>query len=148
MAVYTYDPSEVAVIVGGAIMQGFADGTFVEVERDEQAYEKVTGADGETSRAKTNNKSGNITITLKQTSPSNDILSGIMIADEADNSGVVPVLIKDRLGNTVFASSAAWVQQMPSSAYSKEIEEREWVLDCAKIDAFVAGNDSQEGANI
>jgi hypothetical protein len=139
--VYTYASDEVRVIVGGVPMSGFADGTFVTVSRDEQAFTKVTGADGTTSRSKSANKSGTITITLKQTSPSNDVLSGFMIADEQSNEGVVPVLIKDTSGRTIHSVSAAWVQQMPDNEFGKEISEREWVMDCARIDSFVGGND-------
>lgn len=138
--VYTYASDEVQVIVGGVPMSGLADGTFVTVSRDEQAYTKVTGADGTTSRSKSANKAGTITITLKQTSPANDVLSGFMVADEQGNNGVVPVMIKDGLGRTINYASAAWVQQSPDQEFAKEVSNREWVLDCARIDAFVGGN--------
>lgn len=145
MAVYTYSAEEVQIIVGGAKISGLADGTFVTVSRDEQAYNKVTGADGTTSRSRSGNRAGTITLTLQQTSPANDTLMAYLAADEAADSGVVPVLIKDNSGNSLFASSAAWVQQMPDAGFSKEVSEREWVLDCARIDAFVGGNNSQTG---
>lgn len=145
--VFTYASDAVQIIVGGVSMSGLADGTFITVSRDEQAYNKVTGADGSTSRAKTANRSGSITVTLKQTSPSNDVLTGFMIADEAGDQGVVPVLVKDTSGRTLHYASAAWVQQMPDQEFSKEISEREWVLDCARIDSFVGGNQQQTGGN-
>ena len=147
MAYAQYDPALVILIVGGSPMSGYADGTFLEVAFDEQQWNKVTGADGRTSRAKTNNRAGNITITLQQTSDSNDVLSGFMIADEATGDGVVPVLVKDNSGRTLAATSAAWVQQSPGQEYSKDVENREWVMDCAGIDMFVGGNASQGGTD-
>ena len=138
--VHTYAADAVQIVVGGVPISGLADGTFVSISRDEQAYNKVTGADGSTSRARTGNRSGNITITLQQTSPSNDVLSGFMLADEAGDEGVVPVLIKDTGGSTLCYASAAWVQQAPDQEFGKEISEREWTLDCARIDVFVGGN--------
>ena len=147
MSVKTYDPAEVQLIVGGVPISGYADGTFISIERDEQAFNKVTGADGRTSRAKTNNRAGNITITLQQTSDSNDVLSGFMIADEATGDGVVPVLVKDNSGRTLAATSAAWVQQSPGQEYSKDVENREWVMDCSGIDMFIGGNASQGGTD-
>lgn len=141
--VYTYAADAVQIIVGGVPMSGLADGTFVSISRDEQAYNKVTGADGSTSRAKTANRAGSITLTLQQTSPSNDVLSGFMIADEESDSGVVSVMVKDTSGRTLHYASSAWVQQMPDQGFSKDIEEREWVLDCARIDALVGGNPQQ-----
>lgn len=138
--VYTYASDEVQIIVGGVPMSGLADGTFVTISRDEQAFTKVTGADGSTSRSKSANRAGTITITLKQTSPANDVLSGFMIADEQSNNGVVPIMVKDTGGRTLHYASAAWVQQMPDQDFAKEISNREWVMDCARIDSFVGGN--------
>src|SRR6056297_3124698 len=91
----TYAADQVRIVVGGVPISGLADGTFVSISRDEQAYNKTTGADGTTSRSRTGNRAGTIAITLQQTSPSNDVLSGFMLADEASDQGVVPVLIKD-----------------------------------------------------
>jgi len=145
MAVRTYAADEVRIIAGGVPISGLADGTFVTISRDEQAFNKVTGADGSTSRAKTANRAGSITITLQQTSPSNDYLSGLAIADEQGSGGVVPMLIKDESGRTVAATGAAWVQQAPDQEFSKDVSEREWVMDCARIDMFVGGNESQGG---
>lgn len=145
--VYTYAADAVQIIAGGVPLSGLADGTFVEISRDEQAYNKVTGADGSTSRAKTANRSGSITVTLKQTSPSNDVLTGFMLADEAGDNGVIPLLVKDTSGRTLAYASSAWVQQSPDQAFSKDIEEREWVMDCARIDMFVGGNQQQTGGN-
>lgn len=138
--VYTYASDEVQIIVGGVPMSGLADGTFVSISRDEQAFTKVTGADGSTSRSKSANRAGAITITLKQTSPSNDVLSGFMIADEQGNNGVVPIMVKDTGGRTLCYASAAWVQQAPDQDFAKEISNREWVMDCARIDILVGGN--------
>jgi hypothetical protein len=145
MSVFTYAPDEMTLVVGGVVMSGFADGTFITVSRDEQAFNKVTGADGTVSRAKTANRSGTLALVLTQTSPSNDVLSGFMIADELANQGVVPVLLKDKSGRTVVFSSAAWVQQSPDAAFSKNIENREWTLDCGRLEIFIGGNISQQG---
>lgn len=136
----TYDPKSVLIIVGGAIMGGFTDGTFLSVERDDDAFAKETGADGETSRAKRNNRSGSATLTLHQTSPSNDILSAFALADELDNSGVVPFLVRDLSGRTTLFSALGWIRKVPATPYSTEIEDREWVLDLADLDFFVGGN--------
>ncbi len=143
--VYTYAADAVQIIAGGVPLSGLADGTFVTVERDEQAYNKVTGADGSTSRARTGNRAGNIVVTLQQTSPSNDVLSGFMLEDEAGDQGVFPLLVKDTSGRTLCYASAAWVQQAPSQEFAKEINEREWTLDCARINVFVGGNAQQTG---
>lgn len=138
--VRTYSPGEIVMTVNGVAMGGFADGTFITVARDEQSFTKVTGADGTVSRSKSNNRSGTVTLSLQQTSPSNEVLSALLAQDELDNSGVVPVLIKDNSGTARFFSGTGWVQGMPSVEYGKEIANREWVVEMADMEFNVAGN--------
>lgn len=147
MAVWNYDPAEVIVTIGGVQLFGFADGTFLTIARDEQAFQKVTGADGRTSRAKSNNRGALVTITLKQTSPSNDVLSGFAVADEATNTGVVPMTVTDLSGRTLAFAESAWVQQIPNADFAKEISNRAWAIDCAAMSIFLGGNELGENGN-
>lgn len=144
MPVRTYDPLKVTVIIGGVPMSGFSDDTFVKVSRNEDLFSLHVGTDGETSRAKSNNRSGELSLSLAQTSTSNDVLSAFAIADEQSNSGVVPVLIKDNSGKSVYFSAAGWIKKMPDSEFGKDVKDREWVLDLAAVDVFIGGNLSNE----
>jgi hypothetical protein len=140
MAVRTFDPKSVIVTIGGVPMSGYADGTFLEITADTQQFSKVVGADGYTTRVKSNNYGGVMTLTLSQSSPSNDILSGFLAADRAANLGVVPILVKDLSGTTVIFSGTGWIQQFPDVTYGNEINNRGWVLDLADIDILIGGN--------
>lgn len=144
-AVYTYSPEEYRISIGGQLAHGFEDGTFVEVAPDEDLYNKHTGADGRTSRARTANRSGTITLTLARTSPFNAVMSAFMLADEAADAGVFPVLIKDGKGSTRVFSATSWIQTRPTMADSKDIEPRQWVIACSRIDLFVGGNNARVG---
>jgi len=139
MPVKSYDPKEVVVTIGGVPMQGFADGTFVTINRISDAFTSVAGADGEIARAKSNDKRGELTLTLMQTSLSNDVLSGIAVIDENTNGGVVPVIVKDLSGTTTYFSGTGWIRKVPDSEFGKEISNREWVLELADMDVFVGG---------
>lgn len=140
MPVRTYDPKKVKVIVGGVPMSGFADGTFMTVARENDSFTKVSGADGIVSRAKSNDKSGSATLTLAQTSPSNDVLTGFSQADELSNNGVVPVLVQDFSGRSTYVSAFGWVRKPPDGEFGKEITNREWIIDLADLDVFTGGN--------
>ena len=140
MAVRTYDPKEVIITIGGVPMSGFSDGTFLEVSRSEPTWTMVTGADGYVTRGKTNNFSGLVTLTLKQSSPSNDVLSGFIQLDELTNSGIVPILIKDLSGNSTYFSAQGWVMQYANSTFGKDINDREWTIQLATLDLFVGSN--------
>ncbi len=136
----TYDPKEVQLIFGAAIINGFADGSFITVERTSDTWGKFVGSTGEVARAKTNDKSGRLTFQLIQTSASNDILSAFAITDELTNAGILPLLIKDNLGTTILAAAQAWIVKPANVEYARDIVNREWMIDCSSIDMFIGGN--------
>jgi hypothetical protein len=140
MSVRTFDPKKLIITYGGVPLSGFADGTFVTVERENDLFSKVSGTDGVVSRAKSNDRSGSCTVSLAQTSPSNDVLSGFYQLDEKANTGVLPLIGKDLSGRTVFASGNAWIRKPPPITAGKEIENRDWIIDCADLDMFIGGN--------
>lgn len=142
MAVFTYDPSQVIISVGGVPMSGFTDGTFCEVVRDEATWVKTVGADGIVTRGKTNNRSGTLTLTLKQSSASNEVLSGFLIADELSNVGVIPILVKDLSGDSVYFAAQGWISAFANSTFGKEVGDRTWTISLAETDVFVGGNNS------
>lgn len=138
--VFTYDPKNVSVIVGGQTGHGFADGTFVKFGRMEPAFNLKVGVDGEGTRAKSNNKSGFIEITLMQSSSFNDVLSGYAAADELSNTGAVPLLVRDNSGRTLATSLTAWVQKYPDVEEAKEVTTRVWRFETDELDIFIGGN--------
>ena len=138
--VFNYDPKLVSMIVGGNIMSGFGDGTFIKVSRNEQAFNLKVGVDGEGTRAKSNNKSGKYEITLMMSSDSNDELSALAAADELSGTGAVPVLLRDGSGRTVCASATGWVQKIGDREFQKEASTVTWVIESDEIDMFVGGN--------
>lgn len=137
MAVYTYDPSKVAVIVGGIPISGFADGESIKVERTVDTYNKSTGLDGKTSRVKTNDKSGTITLVLAQTSPSNDTLS-IQAAKDSDED-VVTVTIEDVQSGSSYTSATCWIKKPANAGFSKDITNREWIFEAVDLDMNTKG---------
>lgn len=78
----TFDPLLYAMTVGGIIIAGIAEGTFIKVKRNADSFTRYTGTDGETSWARQHDKSGEVSFVLKQTSICNDLLSALLFADE------------------------------------------------------------------
>lgn len=127
-SVITYDPAKVYIIVGGAPLSGYADGTFVTIDEMSDGVMSQAGADGEVARSMSTDRRVEVTITLQQTSLSNQILASLYIADKISGAGVVPILVEDLTGATEFASGQAWINKMASRGYAKGIETREWKL--------------------
>lgn len=133
MTTNLYDPSQVVVTWGPNLISGFAEGTFIAATRDEDGFFKKIGADGEVGRARNKNRGGSVTLTLLQTSLSNDTLSASQVADELTGLGTFPLLVKDLLGNTLLTAPNAWVKKRADAEFGKEISDREWILDCDQL---------------
>jgi hypothetical protein len=136
----TLDPKQIVIIFGADIIQGYADGSFVTVDRNEDSWNLSVGADGEGTRTKSNNKSGQITLTLAQSSQSNQILSQAALADELDNAGLRPILIKDNLGTSLYSAELAYVKKPAASEFSNESTNREWIIETDNLQMFIGGN--------
>ena len=129
-----YDPLKVAIHIGGIAVEGFADGTFITVNRNSQSWTNQSGAGGESARSKSNDKSGTVELTLMQSSLTNDRLSSLMLADEnVGGSGKFGFTMTDANGNTSITSTDMWVQQPPSVEYGKELSDRVWTLETGNL---------------
>lgn len=140
MAVRTYDPASVSVIVAGKLMTGFADDSAVTVERMTDTWTDQVGTDGFVTRAKSNDQRGTVTINLTQTSPSNDDLQALASADELSGNGAGPFLMRDGSGRTICSGDTCWVTKPPSLEFGRSVVNRQWVIRVATLIVFSGGN--------
>lgn len=144
MAIRTYDPKNVIVTIVNAagsshVVGGFADGVGIKVSRKNDMWDVSTGMDGETSRVKKNDKSGEITLTLAQTSPSNDFISA-MAEEDSVNGDLCTITVADAVTLSQYSSVSAWVRKHADTEYGKDISNREWIFDCVSMDMVSKGN--------
>ena len=114
MALKIYDPDEVTIVMGPVLItSGLADGEFVRVEQESDAFSDVVGTDGEVARSKTNDRRATITFMLLQTSDFNDQLSALTALDQSTSggAGVVPLFIGDRQGRARHAAAPRVIGQ-------------------------------------
>lgn len=140
---YEYDADQIAIDLGGIqVDSGFADGTFLKIEKDAEAFTYYVGTDGSVVRSKTKNKVAKITFRLNQSSPINDQLSALHIVDLAapNGAGIVPFLVKDLNGTTLESGAHAWIQAFPDEEWDRGAKEREWTIICSDLKRFVGGN--------
>ena len=74
MTVRTYASRQMSVILGGVIISGYAPDSFLNITPASDSFEKSVGASGEVSRVEKADRTGNMTLTLQQTAPSNESL--------------------------------------------------------------------------
>jgi hypothetical protein len=138
--VRTYDPKKVLVTFGTISFEGYADGTFISMAQNGDNFEKVRGADGTVDRVNKNATDYAITVTLKQSSVTNDLLSVIAYADKETNAGVLPFVIADKGGTTLFFAESAWIGKEPDSEFSSDLSNREWRIDTGSAKKFDGGS--------
>lgn len=130
----TYDPKDVNVIVGRTALTGFAEGTFVTAERNEDSFTEYVGAQGEVAISESNDKTGEITVTLEATSPSAAYL--YELSNRKGDSAVFPVSIVDLNdnGRITVSGSEARVRKPANYEAGKEITEREFVIFVSELE--------------
>jgi hypothetical protein len=138
----TYQPDQVALIAVGVPITGYAPGTFITAERNEDSFALSVGADGDACRTRTNNLSGRITFTLLQSSASNILLSAIANTDERSpaGDGILPSTVKDNSGTTLLTAENSWIVKPANVEYSNETTNREWVVETNELNMLVGGN--------
>lgn len=134
-----YCPDFVDIDYGGVIFTGYAE-DFIEVEYEDDDFKKTVGALGDVTRTRQLNRSGKITVTLMDASPTNDALMLFALADRRSGSGFKPFLMRDRSSSTTVKATQAWVMKIPKINRKKESGTTQWVFEAAFIDVFIGGS--------
>ena len=124
----SYDPKKVTIVVNGTFITGKADGDFFQYSKEEDDITPYKGADGEVEYAENPDESAMITITLKDTSPSNSYMSGLA---QAKTPISLSVTDSNEHGLSVSGEEGRIVKT-PDASKSKEIGTREWVIHLPK----------------
>ncbi len=131
----TYDPSDILLVVANIPITGYGDGTFVRIEEQSDGITSYVGADSEVARSISPDPRVRITVTLMQTSTSNDVFTGLYAADRlGSGSATFALLLKDLRGTTLFASSQAWIMKMATINFAKTADQhREWTIEAVRV---------------
>ena len=93
--VKTYNPKDVVVILGTEVISGFSEDDMITIKPVGDGITGYYGADGEVARSIDANNSLEVTITLAQTSDSNNTLMNLHLLDKETGGGLAPLSIKD-----------------------------------------------------
>lgn len=146
MSVQTYSPEFVDLIISNGemnhVVTNFAEGTFIGIEPVTERFTPVYGAKGEAYRAHNPVKAFDITVTLSQTSHSNDVLTHLLNNDRDTLDGTFTLILKDSSGTTLFSETHAYIGQEPSQSFAGggTIESREWTIHLPRPDYMIGGN--------
>lgn len=107
--------------------RGLPDGDFLAITCPD-SFEGVDGADGGHDRVNLNNNTLTVEITLKKTSPVNDELTAIHIADKASNTGKGALNIVDINGTMFLKSFQAYITKFAEVTLGKGIAGVTWTF--------------------
>jgi len=136
----TVDPAQLDFIFSTHRATGRAAGQFVSVVYDVDAFTNVIGVDGEGLWVKSENRAATIVCTLVQSSISNDIFSGLHLADRATPGGLMfPLAVNERNGRTKYAAARARITKQADGVWSDGGEVRAWTFRTTNLRGFVGG---------
>ena len=165
MAVATYSPSDVSVVYGLKHINGFTDGSFISIHRETPIFSHSRAMDGGTAISVQKHSTYTVTLTLSQTSDSNQFLHSLQklmmksltkldstspFSGLSSLSGIktvvsnviskLPFIIKDSSGNSIFFAMDVWLDTEPGVVYSAGMESRVWTIKCLNATNSIAGN--------
>ena len=138
MSLRTYVPADIIASFMGTKLHGYAAGTFITATRNTDLWELITGADGEVTRIKSNDRAGLVTVTLQQGSLSNEYLSTQVNLDERLNTAIGPFMVKDFSSlKSIVGGAQAFLKRIPDFARATADESNvEWLFAVPILTVF------------
>ncbi len=121
---------------------GYADDEVFSLEWAEDFFTTFRGADGETTRANTNNYGATATLRYAQTAGANDRLTSLLQADLLlpNGAGVGVFSVRDKEGRLVVLAEKSWIMGFPAVKAGKAVQVYEWKIELANARAsFIGG---------
>ncbi len=135
----TYDPKKVMVVFGVRQITGFAEDSMITVSPHGDGAQVYVGCDSEVARSVDPDATYEVKMHLAQTSNCNEYLSTIYNRDRKEGDGVLPLLIKDLAGTTLFAATEAFIKNIPEWQRGKNIGANEWSFGTGNVDFPIIG---------
>lgn len=142
----TYSPESVIIVISNDkfqhVINGYADGTFLNITRVIPHATLYTGADATNVRVTRNVTNVDISLTLHQGSESNDVLSRLLRRDEESRNldEIFQITVRDTSGRFSLSSNSAFIGTPADSGFGADIETRDWTLHAVGSDIHMGGN--------
>lgn len=124
-----YNPKEIIAVVGGIVVEGYAEGTFLEAQRTEDDHTYSGGSDGKGTFNINPNKSGTIKFTLQHNAASVNKLAALGLAGVT-----IPIVVMDNNegGNKVIGNECVLQKQIDVSR-AKEVGSVDITYICEEL---------------
>jgi hypothetical protein len=137
-----YDPAKVVLLLGDVAPTDVAPDTMYVISKEEDTIMPTVGVLGEVALSRNRNNLGTLTISLKQTSPMNQIFMKWMTTSYVSGVHFFPVDLTDPASGIVM-STTGWIQTQPDFTLGKEVSQLDWVIGLANVEFEIS-----TGANL
>lgn len=146
--VATYSPNDLTIVISqestgiSHVCSGFSEDSIVQIERNAETFTMYTGADNYSTRIYNANNSAKVTLSVQQSSSTNDVLTRLYENDSAsrNSSGLFSITIKDNSGRSSYFSDDAYVGVVPNSNFSNSMQTRDWIIHAHNLQTLIGGN--------
>ncbi len=129
-----YSFKNVSVIVGGKIVEGHWTGDDVaKATFNNDMFNLTVGADGDSTRSQSSDRSGKISLKLLPTSDDNAYLNTLHLLDVETGAGVIPVIIKCIDTGATITAMQAWITKTAELSYGAGATAREWIFETDRL---------------
>jgi hypothetical protein len=131
----SYSPKAVSIAIAGIPITGFSPDSIIALSRNTDIVEEEVGAQGDLSLTQNADRTGEITISLMQTSPSNALLSLGAQSQENVYDNVLPfsITVLDPSGSVLAYASNCYYKSFPDVEVGASQSAREWMFGCETL---------------
>ena len=142
MGIANYCPDDVTCLIWGKlVVDGYVDGTFIDIEKDVQPSTAVRTPDGTVARVKNTDNTYTIRMTLHNGSTANEVLTKLWQVDDLTGGRFkFPMFVKDHSGTDLFFSTSTWIESPPTLSKSASVDGRTWTFRSAFATINIGGN--------
>ncbi len=131
---FEYNPEDIIVHWGESTLGGFAEGSFVNGERTEDATSVHAGSHGDITATINAARHGFVTANFVQQSPTNaELYAALHKQERLKKLQKRSLSITDLSGAILVSAPNAWLRKVANADFGKEQANRSWIFDCDRL---------------
>jgi hypothetical protein len=136
----TYSPKDVILSIGGYQLTGWQS---INITRSKKAFQVIEGIRGKNTFVPNKSTAATITVSLLQSSASNEVMSWVLDSDISEGTGRLALTLKDKSGTSVFSSVEGRILGYPTVSFTGQFEYRNWEIYCCTTTTYTVGGNNR-----
>lgn len=134
----SYDPKKVIILWGPLLLDGFAEGSMIQVSRPGEGAQAFVGTGGEAVTVVDHDDRAEVTVNLMRTGAGRNTLAALMASYNLDRGLALPLAITSIDTGEALATGRAVLKKQPDLDFSNEAPSAEIMFVCERMDYQLA----------